>query len=283
MAKKEPLLTVLVVTYNHQETIAETLDSILKQKTQYPYTVWIAEDCSTDNTLEICNQYIQKYPDKIKVFAQQKNTKAKHIRDVITKIKTPYLAILEGDDYWTDENKIQIALDFLENNPTYSTFAHDTLYRDNLNGTSLSLVHDIHKVQINNPVNIYEAPYLHTSARVYRNTVDLKSHFKDEPIVGDINLFYAYLDKGALYYHDKSMSVYNINGTGSWTKHSKAEQARQVEMSHYRNNQLLDYRHDDFFTAKALKPQMLRYLKKVFGPRYGWWLYIFMLKNKVIK
>jgi glycosyltransferase involved in cell wall biosynthesis len=278
---RSPILTVVLLTYNHEDTIAAALDSVLSQKTSYPYVVWIAEDCSTDNTLNICREYVRQYPARVRLFAQPKNTNSAHLREILSAIDTKYLTILEGDDCWCDKEKVQIALDTLESKPGYVTFAHDTLYNDIVNKTQKSLVHDIHKIKIKNPVSLYEAPYLHTSARVHRNVVDIKEHFKTLKRVGDIYMFYAYLDKGPLYYHDKIMSVYNITNKGTWTMLSKKEQVKNTELSCYRGNILLGYRHDAFFSERVSNVEALKYCKTIFGVKLGWLVYTFLIRRLV--
>ncbi len=274
MAKEQAILTVLVLTYNHEDTLEAALDSVLNQKTKYVYEIWIAEDCSTDQTIQICRKYVKKYPNRVKLLAQPVNTKLRHFRDVLCKINTTYLTILEGDDRWCDNKKIQVAIDTLERNPEYVTFAHDTLYDDALTNTKKSLVHDIHQASIKNPVNLHSTPYLHTSARVHRNVLDLKVYFRKFPDVRDIHLFYGYLDKGPLYYHDKIMSVYNINSSGAWNKLPAMEQALQTEAAYYSCNKLLKFRHDSFFTKKVSNIKRLVYAKKILGVKSGWAFYI---------
>ena len=140
------LLTVIIFTYNQKDSIAKAVDSVLEQETTYPYEIWLCDDCSTDGTTAICIDYAQRFPDKIKLFTQPVNTYSSsaniaHFEIALKKVNTKYLSILEGDDAWCDSKKIQIALDFLENNPQYITFAHDTLFNDMVNGTKKSLVH----------------------------------------------------------------------------------------------------------------------------------------------
>lgn len=274
-----PILTVLVLTYNHEDTLDAALDSVLNQKTTYKYEIWIAEDCSTDKTLQICRKYLKKYPSQIKLFAQPVNTKLRHFREVLCKIDTEYLTIVEGDDRWSDNKKIQTAIDILERNPKYVTFAHDTLYDDAINKTKKSLVHDIHQTEVNNPVSLLSAPYLHTSARVHRNALNLKAYLRKLPDVRDIHLFYGYLDQGPLYYHDQIMSVYNINNKGVWNKLSAKDQAIQTEAAYRICNSLLHYKYDLFFTKKVSNIKLLERIKRILGVRLGWMIYIWSIKK----
>ena len=130
--RKDILLTAVIFTYNHEDTIARCIESHLNQKTSYGYEIRIYDDCSTDGTSEICREYEKKYPEKIKLTVQKENTFTKPDLELqsyqaISEIDTKYFCICDGDDYWCNENKIQVALDFLENNEQYHGFAHDTL------------------------------------------------------------------------------------------------------------------------------------------------------------
>ena len=105
-----------MITYNHYNFISQAIDSILQQKTKYEYEIIIGDDYSKDGTQEILKEYKQKYPDIIKLILREKNIGAtNNFYDVLLKCKGEYIAILEGDDFWCDENKIQKQLNFLDN------------------------------------------------------------------------------------------------------------------------------------------------------------------------
>ena len=120
-----PLVSILCVTYNHKDYIAQALDSFLMQKTNFKFQVIVGDDCSTDGTTEILKEYAKKYPDIIKPIFREKNIGAtKNSLEVYSNAKTPYVAICEGDDYWIDEYKLQKQVDFLETHPDYSICFH---------------------------------------------------------------------------------------------------------------------------------------------------------------
>jgi glycosyltransferase involved in cell wall biosynthesis len=275
MNNASPILTVIIITYNHRDFIARAIESVLEQETTYPYQLWITDDCSTDGTLEICNSYAERYSDKVKTFAHDVNTFStpgvvRHTEIAIKGVKTKYFCVLDGDDSWCDSHKIQIALDFLENNPEYTTFAHDTWYYDNVIGTKRSLVHDIHRTEIQNPVHFENAPYLHTSSRIHRNIVKYSSKQNTN---GDIYLFYIYLNQGPLYYYDKVMSVYNVTGRGDWSGLSQAQKYRVGITTQYKLNKYFNYKYDSFFTRRLGETKGLESYKKIFGKRLGWELW----------
>lgn len=118
-----PLLSIQCCTYNQEKYIAETLDGFLLQKTTFPFEVIVHDDASTDRTADIIREYEEKYPDIIKPIYETENQYSKHdgnlSRIVREASKGKYVAYCEGDDYWIDENKLQMQVDFLENNPEF--------------------------------------------------------------------------------------------------------------------------------------------------------------------
>jgi hypothetical protein len=144
---------------------------------------------------------------------------------MLCKVNSKYFAVLDVNDAWCHPDKLQISINFLGSDLSFSIFAHDTIYYDQLNDSKKSLVHDVLHAKIKNPVTLTTAPYLHTSARLYRNIVDFKSVANKFPIL-DIFVYFLFLDKGFLYYLDVPMSMYNITGTGIWSKLNPNEQAR---------------------------------------------------------
>jgi glycosyltransferase involved in cell wall biosynthesis len=109
-----------MVTFNQQKYINEAIDSVLMQNVNFDYEIVIGEDCSTDRTRQIVLEYKTKYPSKIKLILQNKNLGL--IRNFISTLNAcngKYTAILEGDDYWTDPNKLQKQVNYLENNSDY--------------------------------------------------------------------------------------------------------------------------------------------------------------------
>ena len=124
------IISIYVATYNHENYIARALDSILMQKTNYKFEVLVGEDCSTDRTREILKEYEKKHPGFFTMFYREKNmynSECNNQRDLRQRCKGKYIIGLEGDDFWTDENKLQKQVDFLEKNPEYIAVAHNTV------------------------------------------------------------------------------------------------------------------------------------------------------------
>ena len=115
-------VSIFLLTYNQEQFIAQTINSILMQKANFNFQIVIGEDCSTDGTRSICKTFAEKYSNKIKLLpALEKNIGliANYMR-TIKACEGKYIAICDGDDYWIDENKLQKQVSFLEDNPNYS-------------------------------------------------------------------------------------------------------------------------------------------------------------------
>lgn len=124
----ELMLSIYVPVYNHEKYIVRALDSILMQKTKYRYEVWIGEDASTDDTRAVLMEYEKKCPPDFHFLYREKNMHNSECRndlDLRLRCKGKYLICLEGDDFWTDENKIEKQIDFLESHPEYIAVSHN--------------------------------------------------------------------------------------------------------------------------------------------------------------
>lgn len=131
-------VSVVVCTYNQEKTISRTLDSILNQKTKYSYEIILGEDSSTDGTRTICERYASEYPDVIKLLPQAPNKGLmRNYRDCINASSGEYSMACAGDDWWSYEGKIDLQVDFLENNPDY-VLAYTGSVRYNVNKDSYS-------------------------------------------------------------------------------------------------------------------------------------------------
>lgn len=123
----KPLLSVIFITYNHEKYVEKALRSVLNQKTDFKFEVVIGEDCSKDNTREIIRSVLKDYPDtSVKLLFAEKNSgwPTKNVYNTTMACEGEYLAYLEGDDYWSDEHKLQKQVDFLREHPEYIGVCH---------------------------------------------------------------------------------------------------------------------------------------------------------------
>ena len=123
--KEKPLVSIGCTTYNQEPYIRQCIEGFLMQKTNFPFEIIINDDCSTDGTTEIIKEYEKQYPNLINAIYHSENQQSRGVRSVYFEYVFPaargkYMAMCEGDDYWTDPLKLQKQVDFLEKYNEYS-------------------------------------------------------------------------------------------------------------------------------------------------------------------
>lgn len=121
-----PLISVCLTTYMHKDYIGQCIESVLAQECNFPYEILIGDDGSTDGTFEICEQYVAKYPGKFRLFQRSRKdviyingnaTGRFNFTETLKEARGKYIALCDGDDYWTDHHKLQKQFDLLEAHP----------------------------------------------------------------------------------------------------------------------------------------------------------------------
>jgi glycosyltransferase involved in cell wall biosynthesis len=116
--REMPRVTVLIVTYNHEEYIGSAVESVLSQQTKFPFEVLIGEDASTDGTRSIVMRYAEQFPTRIRLLLSDRNIRSNEVvARGLRAARGRYVALLDGDDYWIDIGKLQRQADFLDANP----------------------------------------------------------------------------------------------------------------------------------------------------------------------
>lgn len=132
--ERVPLVTILCTVYNHEQYLRQCLDGFVMQKTNFPFEAIVHDDASTDGSAAIIREYAHKYPDIIKPIYQTENQYRKHDGSIsramigVAHPEAKYIAICEGDDYWTDPDKLQLQVDFLETHADYYMTCHAFKY-----------------------------------------------------------------------------------------------------------------------------------------------------------
>lgn len=112
-------ISVIVLTYNQEDSIARTLDSIIMQEDTPRFEIIIGDDCSTDATGTVCREYASKYPDLIRYYRREKNMGLNlNYYQCLADAKGKYIADCAGDDYWIDSRKLRVQYDLLESDPS---------------------------------------------------------------------------------------------------------------------------------------------------------------------
>jgi glycosyltransferase involved in cell wall biosynthesis len=128
-------VSVLMITYNHEPYIAQAIESVLMQKTSFPYELVIGEDYSTDATRQIVLAYQRKHPDRIRALLQERNLgPTGNLDATLRACRGQYIAVLEGDDYWVSPDKLQLQADYLDERRDYSICFHKVEVVDERSG-----------------------------------------------------------------------------------------------------------------------------------------------------
>ncbi len=211
-AGKECKFTMVIIAYNQLDYIEKTINSVLSQKVNFKYKIIIADDGSTDGTSEIVKKYAKKYPEIITPLIREENLGcpdnlfyARHL------INTEYWAILEGDDYLTDSNKLQMQFDIMNKNLNCVFCAHEVDFIKN--GASVGIIGYNLKEGVIKPKQDFA---IHPSSRFVRNIINLKSQ-KNKAFLRDTGFVMFSVFFGNMYFIKKPMSVYNYTGKGIWS------------------------------------------------------------------
>jgi glycosyltransferase involved in cell wall biosynthesis len=218
-------VSVVMITYNHSLYIKQAIESILSQVTDFEFELVISNDKSTDDTDAIIRETIASNPNghKVKYYNNPVNLgMMPNSVAALEKASGKYIALCEGDDYWCDDQKLQIQADFLENNPDFSLCFHNVYL---LTGTEFKEDNPRKKiVEITTIKDLAKNNYIHTPSVMYRNNLfELPKYFSEAPI-GDYFLHMLNAQHGKIKYMDKIMSVYRIHNTSYWSSKKEAEQ-----------------------------------------------------------
>ena len=215
------LVSILCISYNHEKYIGKTIDSFLMQKVDFDYEIIIGEDCSTDRTKAIIENYVKAYPNKITLITSDYNVGCLENMNRIERISEgKYIAVCEGDDYWTDPKKLQIQIDYMEANPNCSLTFHGSKYinEDGKFIGQFQRSYEESKVCPINDVIMLGGSFIPTASMVYRHELfkKLPDSMKDA-IVGDYPKQMLLASRGTVYYFDRTMCAYRYMHAGSWT------------------------------------------------------------------
>lgn len=208
-----PVISVCMITYNQEEYIAQAIEGVLMQKTNFPIELIIGEDCSTDQTRAICLEYQQKYPHIIRLLNREHNLgMIQNFALTLRACRGKYIALCEGDDYWIDCYKLQKQVDFLESNENYVLIFHQA---DILMPNGETWNYNIPKNHENLIDLVTHGNYIQTASVVFRNILSsFPSEFYLSP-AGDYFLYILLAENGKIKYFDDKMSVYRY-GVGIW-------------------------------------------------------------------
>lgn len=231
------LLTIVINFYNHAKYVKNTIDSLLSQKTSFKFTILIHDDCSNDGTTDLLKHYYSLFPDKIELICQSENQYKKGVnvwaKYQLPLVKTKYVALCDGDDYWVDSNKLQKQVDFLEKNQDFVICYHRVYTINERMQMSEEELNYLNKPHIYTIEDLANGNFMHTPSVVFRNIQNLPKWYS-EIKVGDYPLFMLAAATGKIYYMPDFMAVYRVHSGGIWSSiNQKNRLVHWVEMLEY--------------------------------------------------
>lgn len=219
-----PLVNIVMPTYNHERFVAQAIESVLAQKTEFAYKLMVGDDCSTDGTQEVVRSYAEKYPDKVGFVFSKKNLGLSD-RDrvslkLLSQCTAKYVGILDGDDYWTDSYRLQKLTDFLESHPECSVAFHNAVmfYDDGSRAACRFYPPDLKEISSQEDmITTNGFPILCTA--LFRNEAlgELPDCFF-RVTNADWMLFVLLAEHGNLGYINEVMAAYRVHSGGIWSR-----------------------------------------------------------------
>lgn len=217
----KPLVSVSLITYNQEKFIAQAVNGILNQDVNFKYELIIGDDCSTDGTRTILQEFKNTYPEIIKLILHSEKGEGipgkKNFLSTIDASTGKYIALCDGDDYWTNPHKLQKQVDFLEANPGYAICFHAVnILEDGVERPS-ELNHS-DKEETFSILDLAKDNLMHTPSVVFRNgLIDAFPKWFNASPVGDYVLHMLNARKGLIKYFPQVMAIYRKHNTGYWS------------------------------------------------------------------
>lgn len=249
-------ISVLVLTYNHEKYIENCLKSIILQNTAYEFPIYIVDDCSSDKTIEILKQFKVRYPSRINLILNEYNHVSRNeapAKAAMDLIDSTFVAFCDGDDYWTDENKIKKQLILMNSNPSISlshtNFIDGVETNGNLQMKSRSLEDSLRSESQNNAFDLLKGTYIkHSTVVVRKECMDLAFVYSSKAIPGLDALIYVSVGmKGNFSFLNDVTTLHRIHHSGLYN--SSTRDSREVLKEEFR-----------WYCASNLPPGRLRTL-----------------------
>ncbi len=263
---KPPLVSICCLVYNHEEYLKQALDSFLMQKTTFPFEIIIHDDASTDNSANIIKEYTLKYPNLFKPLYQTENQKSKvksgmNPRFNFPRAKGKYIAICEGDDYWTDPYKLEKQVNLLENNSHLIACHHWQKIAKYENGKYVEYPapkegHGYLGKKTSDVKDIFlNKVRLKSRTLMFENLIDtsLFNSYFNNVAFGDVSLSFILGKYGDFGFIDEEMAVYRLTDKGASTAGLKELGFKKFTIQHFKNWIEIWDRADVFYDFKYHK------------------------------
>ena len=247
---------IIILSYNQEAFLTQALDSVLQQKTDFPFRIIASDDGSTDHTVDIWKAYQKKYPGKIKLLTAERN--GGNLVNIIRAMETlncEYFSLLDGDDFWVGDDRLQEQVDFLDQNPQYSSCGGQIRLLEGEKLTGAIPPAEMLGTDYTFADAFQRPTLIHTSSLLLRNVVfsphiphvfyDVITTFENCALRGEDFRRLAHLEHGPCRILPRVMSVYRIQKKGIWSGASHAKQAIEGAISAHFDQKYFGSRHPE--------------------------------------
>jgi glycosyltransferase involved in cell wall biosynthesis len=222
-------LSVAMVAYNHERFIGQAIESVLAQKVNFDYEIVIGEDCCTDGTRAVILDFQRRYPERIVPILRERNIGGhRNIESVLAACRGRYVALLEGDDYWTSMDKLQKQVDFLDTHPDRAMCCHRVRFLNEIGSSEVG----VHPLLAAGPYTIEDLlkwNFVVTCSTVVRRDLIRPLPFSLSKVkAGDWARYALVARHGKIELMDEIMATYRLHPEGMWSSMSRATQAKEI-------------------------------------------------------
>ena len=244
-----PAVSVCVITFNHEPFIAQAIESALAQKTNFDFEIVVGDDASTDGTPRILAGLAEKHAPRLRILRREKNIGInRNLAATLQECRGKYIAMLEGDDYWTDREKLQLQHDFLESHADHSIVFHPAEARAETTTRRIPAGRIPARTTLEDL--LAHSNYIPTVSVMFRNHVDagFPPCFFDLNI-GDLPLTVMHARFGDIGMIDRVMAVYRLHSGGTFIGVPNAARVREVVRMYDCVNEFLEHRYERVITG----------------------------------
>lgn len=263
--KTKPLVDVNLITYNHEKFVARAIDSVLEQKTDFDYRIIIGDDCSTDQTQSIIIDYARQHPERIEPMLVLKHrgiiNKDRVGIEVLKLSTAKYVALLDGDDYWTDPNKLQTQVDFLETHPECSVCFHNAeMFYDDGSKPPVNLRPPDQK-EISTVEDVLAGMVPLPCTALFHNRLLVLPEYFYKVTNADWMMFALLAERGCVGYINKVMAAYRMHPEGIWSKRNRRQRLKEHINTYQTMNEHLKFKYSGIISNRitALKVEYARW------------------------
>jgi glycosyltransferase involved in cell wall biosynthesis len=280
-------VSVLVVTYNHARFVRQALDSALAQRLPQPFEVLISEDCSTDGTREIVQEYADRHPHVIRLLLSERNVRS---NEVVARgfraARGRYVALLDGDDYWTSDDKVRAQVAFLDTRPDMTICFHNVQVVDERSQRTGRLWNEPDQPRVSGLHELLRGNFIATNSVMYRRAAvaEIPSWYESFFPVTDWPLHVLYAREGRIGYLNRALGAYRLHGGGLFSTLGEREKleanadfyrrlrahssaAFAAEIAHGQRDYFLGWAEE--FRRRGDRRMLLRCLRWAWGGRLG--------------